>query len=78
MHHMNDKQFKRMFRLSRESFYLLLEEIRPKIEPITRGKINAMNRSGSYITGETKLAIALRWLAGGMHYDTCCFSRTSR
>jgi hypothetical protein len=35
------------------------------------GKINAINSSGSYIPAETKLAVTIRWLAGGIHHDIC-------
>ena len=60
-----------MFRLSRKTFYHLLEQIRFEIEPILRGKRSAINHSKSYITGEIRLAVTLRWLAGDMHYDLC-------
>ena len=65
---MADIQFKRMFRLSRIAYYHLLEQIRVEIEPTLRGKRSAINHSKSYITGEIRLAVTLRWLAGDMHY----------
>jgi len=71
MHEMADIQFKRMFRLSRIAYYHLLEQIRVEIEPTLRGKRSAINHSKSYITGEIRLAVTLRWLACGMHYDLC-------
>lgn len=60
MKYLTDAEFKRMFRLSRESFYEFLSWIHRKIEPSDRGKINA------YICGETRFAVTLRWLAGGL------------
>ena len=63
MHEMTDKQFKRMFRLTRKSFYHLLEQIQVEIEPRRRGKITAINRSNSSMTAESN------WL---LHLDGYC------
>jgi len=59
MDRMTSTKFKRMFRLSRASFYSLLEQIKLQIEPSVRGKINSINRNGSYISAEARLAITL-------------------
>lgn len=64
---MSDSNFKRMFRLNRLVFYELLSHL--DIEPSSKGKINSQNCSGSFICGETRLAVTLRWLAGGSHHD---------
>ena len=49
MQYLTDNEFKKMFRLSRESFHYLLSLIRVKIEPSDRGKRNARNAWGSDI-----------------------------
>jgi hypothetical protein len=71
MREKTDEEFSQMYRMSRTLFYGLLEKIKDKLEPSERGKINAINSSGSYISAETKLAVTIRWLAGGIHQDIC-------
>ncbi len=72
MSQLSDTSFTRMFRLDRKLFYsVLLPMIKPLVEPKSRGKLNAMNSSGSFISAETRLAVTLRWLAGGSHLDIC-------
>jgi hypothetical protein len=63
---MGDAYFKRMFRLDRPTFSWLLELIRPKIQGSEK---QACCSSGSPIFPEIKLAIALRFLAGGIYLD---------
>jgi hypothetical protein len=69
MDEMPDGLFKRMFRLDRATFdahtYLLHGHMRE------RDVQKAINSSGSAITTKTRLAVALRWLAGGNHHDIC-------
>ena len=64
--HMSDAFFKRYFRLDRESFYSLLETIEPRI---SRNTTRALNSSGSHVLPAIKLALALRFLAGGIYLD---------
>jgi hypothetical protein len=74
MKNLSDEQFRRMFRLSRTKFYALLDQIRLRIEPSDVGKRKATLLWGSYITAETRLAVTLRWLAGGSYltgYQLC-------
>ena len=63
---MSDAFFKRYFRMDRASFQSLLETISPRI---TRNEAKALNSSGSPIHPSIKLAIALRFLAGGSYLD---------
>jgi hypothetical protein len=70
MENLTDKEFQRMFRLNREAFYFLLH----KIEPIIKGQGSlrgASFHSPHEIPVVTKLAVALRWLAGGSYLDIC-------
>jgi hypothetical protein len=63
---MGDDFFKRMFRLDRATFYSLLTLIRPKLES---DQLQAERSSGSPVVPVIKLAIALRYLAGGSYLD---------
>jgi hypothetical protein len=69
MGYLTERAFTRMFRLNRVQFYDLLSKIRVRIEPSDQGKLKATKRYGSFITGQTRLAVALRWLAGGSYLD---------
>ena len=70
MEALSDSDFQSMFRIKREWFNLLLEAITPAI---LRNEDKARNSSGSVISPKTKLAVTLRWLAGG-HYRDLMFS----
>ena len=63
-------QFRRMYRMHKESFNELVDILAPKLpqqQPRKRGKdVNGP------ITNETRLAMALRWFAGGSKYDIAC------
>ena len=63
---MSDAFFKRYFRMDRASFQSLLETIK---DHITKDITKAVNSSGSPIHPSIKLAIALRYLAGGSYLD---------
>ena len=69
MDKLTSSEFKSMFRMSRDSFEKLLSLLNDKLTISERGKINAINSSGSYIEPKTKLAAALRFLAGGSAND---------
>ena len=69
MDNMSDSHFKRMFRMSRYAFYRLVEIVTDKSKPTDRCK--AENSSGSEVSIVTKVACALRWLAGGSYIDIC-------
>jgi hypothetical protein len=70
MKELTDSQFIRMFRLSRPAFYSLLSLITPYIQCRHNGIAEKRNEEFA-ITPETKLAITLRWLAGGSYLDIC-------
>ena len=80
----SDVQFRRMFRMSRDCFDTLCQHIISKIgeknfkselyiDAFLKGKDQMyeahVKTAGGYISGEVKLAIALRMLAGGDSYD---------
>ena len=80
----SDVQFRRMFRMSRECFGTLCHKIacavgdrqfksESYIDAYLRGKDLMFDAhectSGGYISGETKVAVTLRILAGGDSYD---------
>ena len=69
MDRLDDATFKRMFRVDRQTF----DEILYMIEPIMveRDAAKATNSSGSQISAKTRLAVTLRFLAGGSHIDLC-------
>ena len=68
MDQLSELHFKRMFRLSRHAFNTLLEKVQDLLEG---DEVHACYSSGSPITPKTKLAVALRWLAGGSYLDIC-------
>ncbi|KAJ1398427.1 hypothetical protein B484DRAFT_304153, partial [Ochromonadaceae sp. CCMP2298] len=63
---MSDAYFKRMFRLDRPTFYLLLGLITPQLQGC---EAQARRSSGSAVSPTIKLATALRFLAGGIYLD---------
>jgi hypothetical protein len=66
---LSDNDFKRMFRLSRNAFNFLFEILQDAY--IESDEIKAKASSGSTISLRTKLAVSLRWLAGGSYLDLC-------
>lgn len=70
MEAMNPKHFKQMFRMSREAFKQLVIKMED-IAPPPLLEYHAQNSSGSAITMTTRLAVTLRWLAGGSYIDIC-------
>jgi hypothetical protein len=71
MEQMSDQDFTAMFRMDREAFDELLELVKNKVMVSDRGNVNAKNTSGSVILPRTRLAVTLRWLAGGSVHDIC-------
>jgi hypothetical protein len=70
MNFLTDNEFTRMFRLSREAFNWLLLKITPIIlaKPSLRHDYHSISKE---IKPITRLAITLRWLAGGSYLDIC-------
>ena len=70
MEEMDEVQFRRMFRMSRTAFNVLLTKINIVIpDKDYSSRRQAINSSGSPITNRTKLAVALSFLAGGSYLD---------
>ena len=69
IHELSDKHFTRMFRLNRVAFNDLLL----KISHLLPGQDldEAIRSSGSPISNYCRLAMTLRWLAGGHYLDIC-------
>ena len=65
---MYEDEFKLRYRLSSDSFYKLLDIIRPELE-VTDRQQQLRSRSGNPIQVETRLAVALRFCAGGDPLD---------
>ena len=68
MDRLEDPLFKRMFRVDRETFYFILEKIQVHF---TSNEEKATNCSGQPVLLKTRLAVSLRWLAGGSYLDLC-------
>ena len=62
--------FRRMYRLDVTSFNKLLDIIGPHIERNGNAAIPGIN-SQMVIPAKTRLAVTLRWLAGGSYHDIC-------
>jgi hypothetical protein len=69
MDRLDPSTFKRMFRVDRYTFDEILEKISPFLDEKNDQK--AINSSGSPVTNKTRLAVTLRWLAGGSYVDLC-------
>ena len=63
---MSDDDFQLMFRVTRQRFTSLVNMLDAELK---RDEQKARNSSGSPITTKTRLAVTLRWLAGGSHHD---------
>ena len=65
-----ESEFRRRFRMSRNLFNLIAEDIRPKVQPTTHVSIvRAIASSGSIVHAELRLAATLRILSGGSYLD---------
>ena len=65
---LNEQEFKQRYRLNHESFYKLCDILRPDLE-VKDAKQAKKSRFGTVVPVEVKLAIALRFFAGGMVLD---------
>jgi hypothetical protein len=69
---LSDSDFKKIFRVDRETFREIEEKIKPKIETsATAAMHNVKNNMGEPISVKTRLLCTLRYLAGGMFWDIC-------
>jgi hypothetical protein len=69
MNELDDVTFKRMFRVDRAMFDMLIASISPYFRNLNVTR--ARNSSGSPISITTRLGVTLRWLAGGSYLDLC-------
>ena len=69
MDNLSASEFRWMFRLNREASYWLLLLIKKYIEQ--ESSLRQHLHFDREITAKTKLAITLRWLAGGSYLETC-------
>ena len=65
---LNEDEFKLRYRLGSESFYHLLRQLQPHLQPADKTRAAQAN-GGHAIEPPVKLAVALRFLAGGMVAD---------
>jgi hypothetical protein len=68
MSSLTSNEFRRAFRMSKKTFYVLLKLVH---DDLKKDHLKAQNSSGSPITPLVKLAATIRWLAGGMYIDIC-------
>ena len=74
---MPDSEFKIMFRMDRTSFNILQHRLEDHIgEPTVEEVRQSMRSSGSPISTKSKLAVTIRWLAGGSYLSTAVFTAT--
>ena len=67
---LHEAEFKLRYRLSSESFYKLLDILKPELD-VTDHRQEMRSRSGHPIELPTRLAVALRYFAGGDPLDLC-------
>jgi hypothetical protein len=78
MVHLTPVEFLRMFRVDRDTFEELEEKVAPLIERDPQKARNAVSRGlAGEITVRTRLAVTLRWLAGG-HFEEHLLQRERR
>ena len=65
---LSDNEFKRLYRLDKRDFDDLLDKITPEVSS-PRHTQQAQNSSGGPVLPVVKLAVTLRFLAGGSHLD---------
>ena len=76
---LDEEEFKRRYRLDFDSFNVLLERLRPELELTGKAALQAKRGNfGVVISPEVKLAIALRYLAGGDVLDLKLIYKVSR
>ena len=76
---LTEEEFKRRYRLDFDSFNELLEMIRPALELSEKGELQAKRSNfGIVVSAEVKLAICLRYLAGGDVLDLKLIYHVSR
>jgi len=63
---LSDDHFKRMFRMSKATFDALVDKMADLWDEVDVGQ--AARSSGSHICLRTRLALTLRWMAGGHLY----------
>jgi len=68
MDNLHPSLFKRKFRVDRDTFSFILTKIEPYFNV---NEVKAANSSGEPISLKTRLAVSLRWLAGGSYLDLC-------
>jgi hypothetical protein len=68
MDKLDDSLFKRMFCVDRGTFNYILARLE-SFFPLSVTK--AINSSGAVVPLKTRLAVTLRWLAGGSYLDLC-------
>lgn len=65
---LTEAMFQRMFRVTRARFDWLVSELTPLLQ---RDEKKAVAATGSSISVGTRIAVSLRWLAGGSYLDLC-------
>lgn len=75
MDRLSERDFRKMFRVSKTRFDFLLDLITPHI---VRNEVKGANSSAQPIKPKTRLAATLRWLAGGSYHDICELYSVSR
>lgn len=70
-----EKDFRKMFRVSKARFDFLLDLVTPHI---MRDELKGANSCAQPIKPKTRLAATLRWLAGGSYHDICELYSVSR
>ena len=66
---MDESHFKKMFRMSKNAFKQLVIKLEDYVD--IPDEVSAENSAGSVVSMRTRLACALRWLAGGSYLDIC-------
>ena len=68
MRELNDQDFQRMFRVTREGFQTLCDGV---ALGLSIDVVQARRSSGSHISITARVAATLRWLGGGSYLDIC-------
>ena len=73
---LSELEFKQRYRLTFDAFYEMLDSIKPALT--VDEKMAKVTKNGHVVEPEVKLAIALRFLAGGSPLDLCLIYHVSK
>ena len=69
LHDYSEREFVKRFKVSKQRFWKLVDQLRPHVEPNVIGKQMAEVSSGGFVSVECQLAATLRYMSGAGKMD---------